>query len=229
MKQVVVKTLNHVTDSCSEFEIGLIIYEKPHPNLVEFLPGTTESKMVMTFYPAGDLYDFTTQHHHLSRAIIRQKFTDIVHGVLHLHQLGIAHRNLSLEHILLDEHAQCHISSFALAIRNASDCRGCVGNPFYIPPEMTEDSYDGYQVDLWALGIMLFIMCTGNPPFSHAKETDPHFRQWKRVGLREHIGRTWTTVDVSEQAIDLMEQLLVFDPSERVSIQQVVKHDFIVR
>ena len=177
----------------------------------------------------GDLLTLNEEIHsyRIPEPMIQRLFTEIVSGISHLHSLDIAHRDISLENVLLDEHLQCHLCDFGLAAQNASVCHGAVGKPFYMAPEVvsaSSASYDGFKADIWSLGVLLFILLTGHPLFEVANSQDPSFQIFHKQSLRALL-ELYNT-QIPETAVDLLEQLLVCSPNQRLSIEEVAAHPF---
>lgn len=101
------------------------------------------------------------------------------------------------------------------------------GKPNYISPEILKSSepFDGFAIDLWAAGVILFIMLVGLPPWEFAREEDPRYRMIVRGGLARML-RTWER-PVSQPAADLLQQMLQEDPRQRLSLEEVKDHDWV--
>jgi serine/threonine protein kinase len=102
--------------------------------------------------------------------------------------------------------------------------QGLCGKPNYISPEILANSepFDGFAVDIWAAGIVLFIMLVGLPPFELASRDDPRFRLICRGGLGQLVEH-WQR-PISQDAIDLLQNMLQEDPRDRLSLFQVMDH-----
>lgn len=101
------------------------------------------------------------------------------------------------------------------------------GKPNYIAPEIlkSQDPFDGFAIDLWAAGVILFIMLVGLPPWEFAREEDPRYRMVIRGGL-ERMLRSWQR-PVSPLAADLLQRMLREDPRQRLSLCQVKDHPWV--
>ena len=230
MKRVLkTRTQSRKLSQSNELSIAHLLSQEPHRNVARYYNGTrTEKgfKLAMQFYENGDLLEFQKQNK--MSAQLTQKFVhDIVHGLSHLHSLGIAHRDISLENVLLDKHFRSHLSGFSLAVENGAECTESVSKAFYTAPEVSTSScYDGFQSDMWSLGILLLILVTnGNVPFVHASANGKNYQRFLETGVRKYLDSC--RIPVSEACIDLIEQLLQVDPIQRPSIEQVVSHPFL--
>ena len=216
----------------NEVAIARVLTSQPHPNIVTFKESyVTESEclLVMEHCSGGDLFTFNEQVHkfHIPQPVIQRLMSEIVNGLTHLHSLGIAHRDIALENILLDEHLHSRLCDFGLAAQNASVFHDRVGRPFYMAPEVYNDSlgpYDGFKADIWSLGVLLFILVTGNPPFQFASVQDPRFQLVQRRSVRQLIELYET--EVPEVVIDLLEKILICSPNQRLSIEEVAAHPY---
>ncbi|KAI9910382.1 hypothetical protein PsorP6_010928 [Peronosclerospora sorghi] len=205
--------------------------EKQHPHLVQYLDDFIEGPtlwFVLEYCTGGDLYSSVNRGENRrldcteTLAIIHQ----VAHGVAHLHAHGIAHRDLSLENILVHR-GVCKIGDFGLSTRTNELCRERVGKEYYMAPEVVAPHvpYDPKAADMWSLGIIFFILVTGSPLVPLASDEDAAFRAFKKVGVRAVL-RAWGMDELLEEhTMQLVEGLLQWDPTTRLSIEQVVTHD----
>jgi len=105
--------------------------------------------------------------------------------------------------------------------------QGQCGKPNYISPEILQNSepFDAFAVDIWACGIVLFIMLVGLPPFEWASSDDPRFRLIGRGGLQQLVEQ-WQR-PISHQAMDLLQCMLRPDPRDRLSLFQILQHPWV--
>ena len=222
-------------DAFNEIIMAQFLSARPHRNIIQFKGcyfTRTDCFLLMEYCSGGDLFTFNEQIHscQMPESLIQRMFTEIISGVEHLHSFGLAHRDISLENVFLDGNLHCKLADFGLAAQDGSVCRGKVGKPFYMAPEVYQDSscsYDGLNADIWSLGVLLFILFTGNPPFEVSSVEDERFQVIQRYGVRELL--ELDQAKVPELAIDLMEKMLVCSPNQRVSIKEVVAHPFFLQ
>lgn len=167
-------------------------------------------------------------------------------ALYHLQMNGVCHRDISLENILVDESTKALVIDLGMCIRIPYNSRsgipeevvdvsigtlrkliypqGQCGKPNYISPEILAniEPFDGFAIDIWAAGIVLFIMLVGLPPFELASHDDPRFRLISRGGLRQLIEQ-WQR-PISPDAIDLLQNMLRENPRDRLSLFQVMDH-----
>lgn len=182
--------------------------------------------LVMDFYEQGDLYTFLEAQagSKLVEPLARRIFAQIAQGVGFLHQHGIAHRDISLENVLLDDKCAAKLCDFGLSAFFAIDkygkrsASGCVGKGYYMAPEVIgvgTGEYDPVLADIWSLGIVFFIMLTGSPLFEMAAPQDPAFAAVQRIGVRGVL-RHWEMEDkISSATINLLDRMLQLNPANR--------------
>ena len=171
-------------------------------------------------------------------------FSQIAAGVLHMHSLGIAHRDLKLENVLLDfTETEVKIIDFGLAhaYQPRADGTGYevallkqfCGSKSYCPPEMLAAvPYNGFAVDIYSLGVCLFALVTGFFPLEEACPRDWRFEKLARIQL---AGRSTTQAvfalyqrpcPLSDACVRLLDGMLHLDPRKRISLQEVIASDW---
>jgi len=127
--------------------------------------------VVLELAQGGELFDFLMETGKFGEKLARYYFRQMIEGIHHIHAGGLTHRDLKPENILFDKNFNVKIADFGFAAAlEGNDGSGVqrtyLGTPFYMAPEIHEKkSYDGERVDVFALGIILFIMIAQNPPF----------------------------------------------------------------
>jgi serine/threonine protein kinase len=163
--------------------------------------------------------------------------------------MGVCHRDMSLENILLDEFDRSIIIDLGMCLRvpfASNDGEGRItdvtsgdlrllmnpmvpcGKPSYMSPEvlLSVDPFDGFAIDIWATGVILFIMLVGLPPWEFAHESDPRYRMVIGGELARML-QTWN-LQVSEPAADLLQKMLNRDPRKRLSLGEIKDHPWVV-
>jgi len=134
--------------------------------------------------PNGELFDFVSEVDSLGGSKVkyaRSLFRQCVEGVQYLHQKGIAHRDLKLENCFLDSKCDIKIADFGLMkifANGNSNLETTLGTPNYMAPEIRAGKYNGEQTDIFALGVMLFMILTCQEPFTEASEKNKHWLRW---------------------------------------------------
>ncbi|KAG6572710.1 CAMK/CDPK protein kinase [Phytophthora cinnamomi] len=202
-----------------------------HPNVVRSYFHFQENDciyLVDEFCADGDLYT------HLTTAIQSGTMTEewtihvmkqVLAGVDFLHrQLGIAHRDLSLENVLMHNGA-CKISDFGLSVAVNTLCLGRAGKEYYMAPEVVAGgAYDPVKADIWSLGIMWFVMVTGSPLVSVASRQNKAFLALEQLEVTGVFELWEYDTKLSASVIDLISQMLKIDPSERISLSEILRH-----
>lgn len=169
-------------------------------------------------------------------------------GLAHLQKVGVCHRDMSLENILVDDYKTSVIIDLGMCLKvpysNYETGGVCdvsygtlrrlltplipCGKPNYISPEVlkSEEAFDGFAIDLWASAVILFIMLVGLPPWEFAREEDPRYRMVVRGGL-ERMLKSWSR-PISPLALDLLQKMLRENPSERLSLNEILNHPWVV-
>lgn len=188
--------------------------------------------MVMDLCPNGELFDVLFKTGAFAEPICRFYFKQIIEGLEACHGIGIAHRDMKPENILFDAEFNLKIADFGFSILlMGRDGTGVLhtrlGTESYMAPELhMRRPYTGESVDLFAAGIILFIMLSQNPPFSRAEPNDPYYRL-----LNAGDARFWAAHSRNKPAghyspdfQDLIKKMLSLDPSARLTIAQIKSH-----
>ncbi|XP_053195517.1 LOW QUALITY PROTEIN: calcium/calmodulin-dependent protein kinase type II subunit beta [Scomber japonicus] len=153
----------------------------------------------------------------------------ILEAVLHCHQMGVVHRDLKPENLLLAskcKNAAVKLADFGLAIEVQGDQQawfGFAGTPGYLSPEVLRKEAYGKPVDIWACGVILYILLVGYPPFW---DEDQHkLYQQIKAGAYDFPSPEWDTV--TPEAKNLINQMLTINPSKRITAQEALKHPWV--
>jgi serine/threonine-protein kinase Chk2 len=208
-----------------------------HPNIVQVKDSfsTTESKvLVLEYCGNGDLFSKIESSGGLGTAKTLQIFNQLASSLWWLHSNDVAHRDISLENILVDSTGDIRLADFGLAWEDCSQlCKSWVGKELYIAPEAQTSSstrpYAAKQADMWSLGVCLFTCITGVPPVNIAKVCDQRFRLICE-GRLEDMVKAWGFRDqIDDNAMDLINKLLTPNPQDRINIDQVMSHPWLVQ
>ncbi|NXI28583.1 KPSH1 kinase, partial [Sterrhoptilus dennistouni] len=199
--------------------------------LIEVFETQDRVYMVMELATGGELFD---------RIIAKGSFTErdatrvlqmVLDGVRYLHTLGITHRDLKPENLLYyhpGTDSKIMITDFGLASarKKGDDClmKTTCGTPEYIAPEILVRKPYTNSVDMWALGVISYILLSGTMPF----EDDNRTRLYRQIlkGKYSYSGEPWPSV--SNLAKDFIDRLLTVDPSDRMTALQALKHPWVV-
>lgn len=207
-----------------------------HPNVmgqIECISDVNHYYSIMDFSNGGELYDLVDANGKLTEIQARHYFSQLLDGVEYLQSIGVCHRDMSLENILVTRDGNCRIIDLGMSLRCpvAEDGtflpippQGACGKRNYISPESLANNapFIGPLVDIWALGVILFILLTGVPPVETSSQLDPRFRLICSGGLRQMLLQ-WN-IHISEEAMDLLQKILRGNPNERLTIREMKAH-----
>lgn len=190
---------------------------------------------VLQLASGGEVFDFLATTGRFSEQVSRYYFRQLIEALDHCHSQGYAHRDLKPENLLFDEQYNLLLADFGFAVAmsgrdGSGKLRTILGTDNYMAPEIhSKAPYIGSSVDLFAAGIILFIFYTGHPPFNHAKATDSYFnlicmnnheKFWNYHSKKKPNGLNF----FSPQFISLINAMLAFDPTQRLSIAEIKAH-----
>ncbi|KAL3664147.1 hypothetical protein V7S43_011029 [Phytophthora oleae] len=214
-----------------EKEVGDIIRAAGgHPNLVQYTDSFVEKQslyLVMEHCADGDMYDYLSKRRQRTMSCLNalSVLSQVAAGLAFLHQHGIAHRDISLENIMLHR-GRCKLGDFGLATRTRQGGGRQVGKSYYMAPEIVAGGpYDPKAADVWSLGITFFIMLTGSPLVSFASMSVKSFRALKQAGIVTVLEAWGVASSMSKSAQQLVAGMLEIDPLKRLTIEQVIEHD----
>jgi serine/threonine protein kinase len=195
-----------------------------HPNLVQFydvIETSTQYTLVTEYLEGTEFFLHLRDHIPLSRSMALNYFHQLVMGMLHCHEMGIAHRDLKPENIILMKSSPIlKIIDFGLANYSTdgtmiSNC----GSPNYASPEVVQSNkYNGCLADVWSLGVILYVMVTGELPFY----SDNVKVLLTRICKGEYSFPS--DVQVDSDVVDLIQNLIQVDVTKRFTLKQVLKH-----
>eukprot|EP00826_Nyctotherus_ovalis_P012527 TRINITY_DN13320_c0_g1_i1.p1 TRINITY_DN13320_c0_g1~~TRINITY_DN13320_c0_g1_i1.p1 ORF type:complete len:393 (+),score=58.79 TRINITY_DN13320_c0_g1_i1:206-1384(+) len=198
-----------------------------HANIVrllESIEGETQVYLVFELIKGGSLYDYilSKEMHKLSEAETKRLFAQIIAAVCYFHHKGVAHRDLKLENILLDENRNVKIIDFGFSVvaNSVSRLKAFCGTPSYMAPEIiTKQEYLGPPADMWSLGIILYTMLSGKFPFKGANEEELFASIMKGIYV--------VPPEASPAARDFLSKLLNINPMERPTCDEMMKDAFV--
>ena len=200
-----------------------ILKRLKHRNIVqlyEIMESKTNLYIIMEYCEGKDLFDYIVKKKFLSEKEACIFFQQIIDGVEYLHLSRITHRDLKPENLLLDKNNRICISDFGLSTMSDkidSLLETPCGTPSYAPPEMLRgEKYDGCKSDIWSCGIILYSMLVGNLPFAESKED----LIYKNIMKHNY----YYPQHLSNEAIDLIENMLNIYPDERYNFSQIKNH-----
>ncbi|XP_060637657.2 serine/threonine-protein kinase DCLK3 [Anolis sagrei] len=207
----------------------LIIKSLSHPNivsLIEVFETDAEIYLVLEYVPGGDLFDAIIESVKFTECDAALMITDLCEALVYIHNKNIVHRDLKPENLLVqrnpDKTTTLKLADFGLAKQVTKPIFTVCGTPTYVAPEILAENGYGLEVDMWATGVILYILLCGFPPFrSHERDQEELF-QIIQLGHYEFLSPYWD--NISPAAKDLINRLLVVDPKKRYTAQQVLQH-----
>ncbi|KAK2942263.1 putative serine/threonine protein kinase [Blattamonas nauphoetae] len=240
-----VKMVGHsgTTDSTRILSEFHLMKQLDHPNIVKVfdgVPGSKSTYIVMELVRGGELFDIVSRNR-LPEQHARHFFRQMLSAVLYMHQHEIVHRDLKPENIMLSgpfdlgvypPTACVKITDFGVSrvVGKGTFIGTLCGTPEYFAPEMFGQVRKCTKaLDMWSLGVILFIMLGGYPPFTSdtdARTRQPHLMQQITHGMYSFPDAYWK--DISRDAINLIMRLMTVDPSKRITATEAAVHPWIV-
>ncbi|XP_042192842.1 calcium/calmodulin-dependent protein kinase type II subunit gamma isoform X14 [Callorhinchus milii] len=203
-----------------------------HPNIVRLHDSISEEGfhyLIFDLVTGGELFEDIVAREYYSEADASQCIHQILESVNHIHQHDIVHRDLKPENLLLAskcKSAAVKLADFGLAIEVQGEQQawfGFAGTPGYLSPEVLRKDPYGKPVDIWACGVILYILLVGYPPFW---DEDQHkLYQQIKAGAYDFPSPEWDTV--TPEAKNLINQMLTINPAKRITAPEALKHPWV--
>eukprot|EP00092_Neocalanus_flemingeri_P010586 GFUD01011404.1.p1 GENE.GFUD01011404.1~~GFUD01011404.1.p1 ORF type:complete len:457 (-),score=64.80 GFUD01011404.1:48-1418(-) len=216
-----------------------------HPNIVRLHDNIQEESfhfLVFDLVTGGELFEDIVAREFYSEADASHCIQQILESVNHCHSNGVVHRDLKPENLILSEKpkpqpenlllaskskgAAVKLADFGLAIEVQGDQQawfGFAGTPGYLSPEVLKKEPYGKPVDIWACGVILYIILVGYPPFWD--EDQQKLYAQIRAGAYDFPSPEWDTV--TPEAKNLINQMLTVNPAKRIRAEEALKHPWI--
>uniref|UniRef100_A0A0K0CVJ6 MAP/microtubule affinity-regulating kinase 3 n=1 Tax=Angiostrongylus cantonensis TaxID=6313 RepID=A0A0K0CVJ6_ANGCA len=198
-----------------------IMKQLDHPNIVKLYQVMENEQtlyLVLEYASGGEVFDYLVAHGRMKEKEARVKFRQIVSAVQYLHSKSIIHRDLKAENLLLDADMNIKIADFGFsnqfALGNKLDT--FCGSPPYAAPELFQGKkYDGPEVDVWSLGVILYTLVSGSLPFDGQNLKE----------LRERVlrGKYRIPFYMSTDCENLLKKFLVLNPARRGTLEAIMK------
>ncbi|KAM4628703.1 calcium/calmodulin-dependent protein kinase type IV isoform 1-T1 [Polymixia lowei] len=213
-------------------EIGVLL-RLSHPNIIrlkEIFETEADIALVLELVTGGELFDRIVERGYYSERDAAHVIKQILEAVAYLHGNGVVHRDLKPENLLyadLSLDAPLKIADFGLSkiIDDQVTMKTVCGTPGYCAPEILRGNAYGPEVDMWSVGVILYILLCGFEPFF-----DPRGDQYMYSRILncdyEFVSPWWD--DVSLNAKDLVSKLIVQDPHKRLSVQEALQHPWVL-
>ncbi|MBN3310011.1 MARK4 kinase, partial [Amia calva] len=179
--------------------------------------------LIMEYASGGEVFDYLVSHGRMKEKEARARFRQIVSAVHYCHQKNIVHRDLKAENLLLDADSNIKIADFGFSneftLGNKLDT--FCGSPPYAAPELFQGKkYDGPEVDIWSLGVILYTLVSGSLPFD-----GQNLKASPSTELRERVlrGKYRVPFYMSTDCESILRRFLVLNPSKRCTLEQIMK------
>ncbi|XP_061594838.1 calcium/calmodulin-dependent protein kinase type IV [Cololabis saira] len=232
-KPYAVKVLKKTIDKkIVRTEIGVLL-RLSHPNIIqlkEIFETDTDIALVLELVTGGELFDRIVERGYYSERDAAHVIKQILEAVAYLHENGVVHRDLKPENLLyadLTLDAPLKIADFGLSkiIDEQVTMKTVCGTPGYCAPEILRGNAYGPEVDMWSVGVILYILLCGFEPFF-----DPRGDQYMYSRILncdyEFVSPWWD--EVSLNAKDLVSKLIVLDPHKRLSVREALQHPWVL-
>jgi serine/threonine protein kinase len=205
-----------------------ILQKTKHENIVCMKDAFYSPKyvyLVMDLMAGGELFDRIVDKDHYSEKEAKKAMYDILVAIQYTHQQNIVHRDLKPENILYataDDNSTLKLADFGLAMMldpNELMNSQC-GTPGYVAPEVLMGHFYGKEVDMWSVGVILYILLCGFPPF-YDENNEELYKMIVNARI-EFLSPYWD--NVSKEAIDLIKKLLEKEPGTRLTADQALEH-----
>uniref|UniRef100_A0A673L8M7 non-specific serine/threonine protein kinase n=1 Tax=Sinocyclocheilus rhinocerous TaxID=307959 RepID=A0A673L8M7_9TELE len=220
-----VKLARHILTGRELFREVRIMKGLNHPNIVQLFEVIETEKtlyLVMEYASGGEVFDYLVSHGRMKEKEGRAKFRQIVSAVHYCHQKNIVHRDLKAENLLLDADSNIKIADFGFSneFKLGSKLDTFCGSPPYAAPELFQGKkYDGPEVDIWSLGVILYTLVSGSLPFDGQNLKE----------LRERVlrGKYRVPFYMSTDCESILRRFLVLNPTKRCTLEQIMKDKWI--
>ncbi|XP_066159331.1 serine/threonine-protein kinase GL21140 [Euwallacea fornicatus] len=203
-----------------------------HPNIIYLLEDHDTKQflyLVCEYVAGGDLFDVITVAQKFSEDQAALMVKHLVSGLTYLHNLNIVHRDVKPENLLVEMDkgkVKClKLGDFGLACEVTSPLYTVCGTPTYVAPEILTECGYGLKIDVWAAGVILYILLSGYPPFASIDNDQEKLFDCILAGQYDFPDEFWQ--DVSSSAKELIQNMLQLVPELRFSAEDVLDHPWL--
>eukprot|EP00918_Siedleckia_nematoides_P015026 GHVU01032597.1.p1 GENE.GHVU01032597.1~~GHVU01032597.1.p1 ORF type:complete len:371 (+),score=89.90 GHVU01032597.1:204-1316(+) len=230
VKVISKRSLKKNSSSAALLKEVQLLKELDHPNIMklyEFFEDAGYFYLVGELYTGGELFDEIISRKRFSEADAGRIVKQVLSGITYMHRNKIVHRDLKPENLLLEskgKNAQIKIIDFGLSthFEGQKKMRDKIGTAYYIAPEVLHGTYDE-KCDVWSVGVILYILLSGCPPFYGSSE----YEILKRVETGKYSFNLPQWKKVSEMAKDLIRRMLTYVPSMRITAREALEHEWV--
>lgn len=180
--------------------------------------------------PNGEACDLICRKGKLPQKAAIYYFRQLLEALAYIHSNGFAHRDIKPENLLFDAEWDLKLIDFAFAVKTSEKQTSIVGTPGYLAPEMySNQGYEPVKIDIFAAGVVLFIMVCGAPPFNDTKPSDPHYKAFSKSPAHfwKYHSRDDKKALFTPDFVDIMNKMIDPNPANRASIEQLLTHTYL--
>ena len=198
-----------------------IMYRLHHPHIIKLINHFEDEDniyLIMDFASKGQLYNHLKKHVKFDHRTASQYMREVISAVKYLHSFNppIIHRDIKPENILMDDNGRLKLCDFGWSNYEDNKRTTYCGTPDYLAPEMIKKEGHDTRVDIWYLGVLMFELLAGKPPFRGTNQ-DEQFNNIKKIKIN------WPD-DISSLAKNLISKILKLNPKERISLDEILAH-----
>ena len=207
-----------------------VMYKIHHPNVVKLFGHFEDNYycyFIMEYISKGNVYNLISldKKKHLATKVVASIIKDVISATYFLHNMNppIIHRDIKPENVLLNDGIVAKLTDFGWSnyIEEEKERKTVCGTPIYLAPEIIKEKGHDEKVDIWCIGVLLFELMTGTVPF-----------QGKDIETLKsnilHLRISWPK-EINKDAKDLITKILKLDPSERISLEDMLEHPFFTK
>lgn len=201
-----------------------IMYRTNHPHIIKLYNHYEDDEsfyLIMELASKGQLYSLLRKQRKLDERTVAKYMSEIISAVIYLHSLDppIIHRDIKPENVLLDNENRAKLADFGWSnfLESSKTRDTLAGTPEYLAPEMVMKSGHDYRVDIWSIGVLIFELLAGRPPFVFKNDINMLYSDIKNLKIK------WTE-DFPILAKDLVSKILRARPNDRISLEQAIEH-----
>ena len=205
-----------------------IMYRVHHPNVVKLFGHFEDNNycyFIMEYIPGGNIYSLVQRLKPVSLQGIASIMKEVISAVYFLHHMNpkIVHRDIKPENVLLDQGNHAKLTDFGWSNYMEGDIKRTTvcGTPVYLAPEIINNMGHDEHVDIWCIGVLLFELIVGRPPFCGETEQKVRYNILK-------MKINWPN-NIDSDAADLISKILKYNPDERISLEQMLLHPFFTK
>eukprot|EP00555_Chaetoceros_dichaeta_P003563 CAMPEP_0198251994 /NCGR_PEP_ID=MMETSP1447-20131203/2635_1 /TAXON_ID=420782 /ORGANISM="Chaetoceros dichaeta, Strain CCMP1751" /LENGTH=688 /DNA_ID=CAMNT_0043937135 /DNA_START=14 /DNA_END=2080 /DNA_ORIENTATION=- len=221
-------SIKNDADVLSEVAILHSLRHKYVVKLHNYFEEPSRFLMIMEFMSGGDVINRVRENSSYTEKDTRELSKSLLTAIAYIHSCDVAHRDIKPENLLLEtRRSNCRIKvadfGFARRVHAPLSLTTRCGTPTYVAPEILKNHPHDESADMWSVGVIMYLLLVGYPPFKENKQQE--LFQKIRLGYYEFQPDDWK--DISEQAKDMIQSLLVVDPAHRYSAEKSLQHEWI--